>query len=172
MAAILNIAQLQKMLNMPKVASSWFFICRVYSTRICKKTSVMSQNEVMCHILQTNTSTLQVQGSWITLGVNSDHWTSTMLSRSSEVWRRDYSRSRASLNTLNNISCLAKANGTERLTEALTSKDLLFYWGIMPRKQLRMAIFSSWYYYIMWYMLQLLHQTLFCIRLPHIFLAQ
>ena len=53
MAAILYIAQLQKMLNMPKVASSWFFMSRVYSTRICKKTSVMSQNEVMCHILQT-----------------------------------------------------------------------------------------------------------------------
>ena len=46
MAAILNIAQLKKMLNMPKVASSWFFISRVYSTKICKKTSVMSQNEV------------------------------------------------------------------------------------------------------------------------------
>ena len=46
MAAILNIAQLKKMLNMPKVASSWFFISRVYSTRKCKKTSVMSQNEV------------------------------------------------------------------------------------------------------------------------------
>ena len=50
MAAILNIAQLKKLLNMPKVASSWFFISRVYSTKICKKTSVMSQNEVMCHI--------------------------------------------------------------------------------------------------------------------------
>ena len=46
MVAILNIAQLKKMLNMPKVASSWFFISRVYSTRKCKKTSVMSQNEV------------------------------------------------------------------------------------------------------------------------------
>ena len=53
MAAILNIAQLQKILNMPKVVSSWFFMSRVYSTRICKKTSVISQNEVMCHILQT-----------------------------------------------------------------------------------------------------------------------
>ena len=37
MAAILNIAQLKKKLNMPKVASSWFFMSRVYSTRICKK---------------------------------------------------------------------------------------------------------------------------------------
>ena len=46
MVAILNIAQFKKMLNMPKVASSWFFISRVSSTRICKKTSVMSQNEV------------------------------------------------------------------------------------------------------------------------------
>ena len=46
MAAILNIAQLKKMLNIPKVASSWFFINRVYFTRKCKKTSVMSQNEV------------------------------------------------------------------------------------------------------------------------------
>ena len=47
MAAILNIAQLKKKLNMPKVASSWFFISRVYSTRKCKKKpSVMSQNEV------------------------------------------------------------------------------------------------------------------------------
>ena len=33
MAAILNIAQLKKMFNMPKVASSWFFISRVYTAR-------------------------------------------------------------------------------------------------------------------------------------------
>ena len=62
MAAILNIAQLQKMLNMPKVASSWFFMGRMYSTKICKKTSVMSQNEVMCHILQTTKEAFIIYG--------------------------------------------------------------------------------------------------------------
>ena len=37
MVAILSIAQLKKMLNIPKVASSRFFISRVYFTRKCKK---------------------------------------------------------------------------------------------------------------------------------------
>ena len=63
MVAILNIAQLKKMLNMAKVASSWFFISRVYSTRICKITSVMYKNEVMCQILYTNRI-------WLGYGIN------------------------------------------------------------------------------------------------------
>ena len=37
MAAILNIAQFAQMLNVPKVASSWFFLSRAYSTRKYKK---------------------------------------------------------------------------------------------------------------------------------------
>ena len=47
---------------MPKVASSWFFISRVYSTRKCKKTSVMSQNEVE---LKKGTFPLNYMG-WLT----------------------------------------------------------------------------------------------------------
>ena len=111
------------------------------------------------------TSTLQVHGSWITLGVYSDHWASTMLSPSSGVWQRAYSRSRASLNTLNNISSLAKANGYWNSYGSTDLKRSSFIQLWNHGANIACPLLSSWYYY----MSELFHLTLFCIRLPHIF---
>ena len=62
MAAILNIAQLKKCSTCPRWHQADFSSVVCTLPEYAKKTSVMSQNEVMCHICYTVTDVVDADG--------------------------------------------------------------------------------------------------------------